>query len=483
MGIPLVALQSDAPQLAQVESPIDAQKRALSLRTVLDEQKIKGQTIEENDMALTAQRKSQASQEALQRAYTDSGGDLDKFSKLAPTYGASLEDVSKVQAAFDKHKKDMLDMDEAGFKAITAKNGIISSTLDGITALPEEARQAAWTPAIAGLVKQGALTTQEAQPLGQYPGPDGVKQLSAARKTSEQLVQQATQERAAAAQKATAAHEQAMEIPAAEREFQADYKRYLAANNLQPNAKLELDYKATYDAQKQQEKKAAYSSSQADVDDVAKSIAEGTSSPVLTDYSFRDRTAIAARLRDAGFDQATAQRDYRAIGRFMSTMNGPQQVRMQQSITTASEMLPNIEDLYKEWKQVGGAHGMKSFNKADLAVSKQLPGRAGEVAHLLEAQIADFTADLGTIYKGGNASTDEGLQLAAKNLQGDWNEGTFMRALDQAKKNIGYRKYSILNSTPTGTTPGSPYAPKPAAPATPAAAPSGGANGLPPGWK
>src|SRR5208283_2268687 len=102
----------------------------------------------------------------------------------------------------------------------------------------------------------------------------------------------------------------------------------------------------------------------------------------------------------------------------------------------------------------------KVFNKASLATAKQMPGEAGNLAHRLDAQIADLTSELGTVYKGGNSSTDESLKLAAKNLESDWNEQTFKSAINQIRQNLEIRKNSIRHSQPAGVTENSSYVPK-----------------------
>jgi hypothetical protein len=45
---------------------------------------------------------------------------------------------------------------------------------------------------------------------------------------------------------------------------------------------------------------------------------------------------------------------------------------------------------------------------------------------------------MGTVYKGGNSSTDETLRLASGNLKADWNDETFTRAVKQLKTTLGH---------------------------------------------
>jgi hypothetical protein len=125
---------------------------------------------------------------------------------------------------------------------------------------------------------------------------------------------------------------------------------------------------------------------------------------------------------------------------------------LRQAISFTSDSLNIIDGLYDEWKKVGATSGIKLFNRAALAAAKQLPGEAGSVATRLEAQINDLTSELGTVYKGGNSSTDESLKLAAGNLSGDWNETTFKAALKQIHTNLKIRDNSIKNSQVAGAS-------------------------------
>jgi hypothetical protein len=176
-------------------------QRQLSVRKLLDEQQARQQENQLNQMKLQEAQKQQAEQSAIQRAYSDSGGDIDKFMRIAPVYGASPETMFKLQDGVAKAKKSLADMDESTFKAQVAKNAVVSSGLDAVMAVPEEGRPAAWQQTIQQLSKQGALSPEEAQQYAQYPGPDQLKQMDMQRKTTEQLHQQAADERAAAVEK------------------------------------------------------------------------------------------------------------------------------------------------------------------------------------------------------------------------------------------------------------------------------------------
>jgi hypothetical protein len=203
-----------------------------------------------------------------------------------------------------------------------------------------------------------------------------------------------------------------------------------------------------------------------DIDQVAQGIMDGSLPPDLRGF-YRNRIQVEAALRRGGFDLTTATRDWQAIQRYMTTLNGQQQLRLRQAVSLVEESLPQIEDLYAEWKKQAGISGYKILNRAALASMKQLPGEAGSAATQLDAQIADLTSELGTVYKGGNSSTDESLKLAATNLSGDWNEQTFSDAINRLKRTIGIRRSSIMNAGVAGVSGDSPYLPSEGTSATP----------------
>lgn len=181
---------------------------------------------------------------------------------------------------------------------------------------------------------------------------------------------------------------------------------------------------------------------------------------------------IKAYLARQGYDLATAQTEWTATQKHMASLNGTQQERLRQGVDFANHSLDLIDKLYNDWQAVGAQTGIKMFNKASLAIAKQLPGDAGAAAQALDGQINDLTAELANVYMGGNSPTDHAISLAAQNLQSNWNEETFKKALGLIRQNLTLRKNSMLTSTTAG---GSRYDAKPATGAAPqgAAAPGG----------
>jgi hypothetical protein len=214
-------------------------------------------------------------------------------------------------------------------------------------------------------------------------------------------------------------------------------------------------------------------SSGSNVDVVADAIIAGTMAPPAmsarpTQYMLQLQAALAKK----GFNLAQAQLDWQATQKNVTSLNSTQQLRLRQAINFSSDSLGIIDQLNQAWQ--GG--GLPLLNKVNLlaasrGVNNQVfdqpftittPNPDGTqstvtvkdsqtLATLLNAQINDLTSELGTVYKGGNTSTDESLKLAAGNLSSDWSFETLQSAITLARTNLQIRKNSIANSGAVGT--------------------------------
>lgn len=178
-----------------------------------------------------------------------------------------------------------------------------------------------------------------------------------------------------------------------------------------------------------------------DVAESVKGMKDGTIPPQLPGRASKDYTAIMAEAHRQGYDLAKAAQDWQAQQKYLATLNGAQQTRLRQAIRFTTDSLDVIDDLNTQWK--GGRFPM--LNKANLALAKNgaLGKEAQAIATKLDAQIADLVSELGTVYKGGNSSTDESLKLAAKNLSADWSQSQLASAVDLARQNLKIRANSM----------------------------------------
>ena len=188
-----------------------------------------------------------------------------------------------------------------------------------------------------------------------------------------------------------------------------------------------------------------------DADKVADAIVNGEQPPELTGL-YRNTIAVRAALSKRGYNLVHAQEDWNAMKKRISTMNGAQMVRLQQAVNFTSDSLDVVEDLAKQWK----ASGFPLLNKGRLAAAKSgaLGPDAQSLATRLDSQISDMVSELGTVYRGGNASTDEALKLAANNLKTEWSEKTLLDNVGLVRKNLQIRKNSMAAAS---SIPGNQY--------------------------
>lgn len=204
-----------------------------------------------------------------------------------------------------------------------------------------------------------------------------------------------------------------------------------------------------------------------DVQDSVRGMMDGSIPPQLPGRASKEYTAILGEAKRQGYDLSRAVIDWNATQKHVASLNGAQQLRLNQAINQLPELLDSVESLATQWK--GGQFPI--LNKANLAAAKggAYGPDAASIATRLEAQIADVNGDLGAVYMGGNSPTDHALQLASKALNSDWDEKVMRDAIAQARENVRYRRNSINNTGVAGASANNPYASPAPAVAQPAA--------------
>jgi hypothetical protein len=379
----------------------------------------------------------------------------------------AAQDAAQREAQL-KQQKELAGLNKDQLANLASQAELMAREANGVKALPPDQRPAATRASLQRMMQQGALTPQQASAAWsayQQQGDGFLDQIAQAGVEAKTVYEKAMQQPTEAGLAYTATGTG----PGAEH----------ASAALNALAKTKRDSKIVI------QNGAGGGGSTAK--DIAGAIMAGEQPPTTTGL-YRYGAAVRAELAKNHYNLAHAEQDWKAIQKHLSTMNGPAQERLRQAVSFAYGSLDQVESLYGEWKKAAGVSGVKVFNKASLAASKQLPGEAGAIATNLEALINDFTSEMGTVYKGGNSSTDETLRLAAGNLKADWNEETFARAVKQLRQSLTIRKNSYMNSEAIGVTPNSPYAPtQPGGAVDLGAAPAGKAEGstgtLPDGTK
>jgi hypothetical protein len=178
---------------------------------------------------------------------------------------------------------------------------------------------------------------------------------------------------------------------------------------------------------------------------IAQAVVVGQQPPDLRNLGMRWSGPVRAALARAGYDLTKAQMDYAGTTARIRSMNGAQQIRLRQAIGAMPDMLDKIEGLGQQWQASGRNGQFPILNRANLTLARNgaYGQQAQQIAVQLDAEIADVSADLATIYRGGNTATDAALEHADQQFSSDWSWPTLKAGLDLARANIRYRQNSL----------------------------------------
>jgi hypothetical protein len=192
------------------------------------------------------------------------------------------------------------------------------------------------------------------------------------------------------------------------------------------------------------------------IDAIADAIVNGEQPPTTTGM-YRNTAALKAALARRHYNLTQATEDWNATSKYLQTLNGAQQIRLRQAVGFAHDSLDVLDNLAQQWD----AGQFPALNKGRLVAAKQgvLGPQAQAIATKLDAQIADLVSELGTVYKGGNSSTDESLKLAAQNLSSNWSAPTLRSAIGLVRTNLQIRQNSIQSVGVAGASATNQYAP------------------------
>ena len=466
--IPLPALSIRPPEQQDMAANLG---RLMQLKQMAQEAPLRQQLMQQQAQAgqlkIQDAQRQQTDQKALTTAYQQwDGKDPHSLAVLTLKNGGSADAVNSVlndaAARADKYSTIAKNDSVTGKNTIATmldRNKMISGALEGVLSASDEQLPQSITTTAQNLSSQGLLDPQHVQMATQIAQSGDPKAMRNAVELFRKGYMSDSQILEEARQAESERHNRAMETKPSD--MMQGMNDFLQAKAAEKGAPLTAAEGVKYRQEYYQRNKSATSVSmgatgQNDIRDTAQMISGGQAPPVLTEYSFRDRTKLAAELHRQGYDLAQAEQDWKATQKMLSTMNGAQQVRLRQALSFANDTLPQIQQAYDAWKATGLPSGFKLFNKAALNTAANLPGEAGSKAKNLQALIADFTSELGTVYKGGNSSTDESLKLAAQNLQADWNDQTFGDAMKRIGQSLKIRKNSMSMGA-AGLSAGSQY--------------------------
>lgn len=205
---------------------------------------------------------------------------------------------------------------------------------------------------------------------------------------------------------------------------------------------------------------------------IAAQIRTGGHPPDISQYGRPAAAAIASELAKKGpngekpFNLAYAQREWNAQKRLNATMNGGQQVRLDESIRSGLAMYDKIDELAKQWDGLG----IGPLSRVNLAAAREgIRGpKAATLANQLTGQIGQLTSDVATIEQGGLTPTNESRAIAEKSMQDWWGKGTILDMTAQGRYNMQIRH--TARNTQEPMAPGNGVDTRLAQPATPPAA-------------
>jgi hypothetical protein len=458
-NIPLPALSIQPPQQPDLLGQV---AKVRQIQAMGQEQQLRQQKVQSNALDIQQQERDARDSQAMTAAMQEwDGKNPDELPGLLIKNKASAKAVFGMKSSILEQKKtyaqiakDDAETGKNTMQALGEKHDMLAGAVRNVLTLPDDQLAAGAQQTLQEAVGNKLLSPEEAQQYGQ------LAQLPPAQLRSQLTFMEKhfmgdKAQREAVTQQEAARHNKAMEKQQADALDNNVSEAKLAFRAAQGDKDAEAALKRL-DASKRASRPVNNIMTSTDAKDIADAIENGDQPPTLQGL-YRNAGPVRAELARRGVHLAQMELDWKATTKYMSTLNGSQQVRLRQAVSSASEMADKVDDIYKQYHDAVGDAGMKAFNKAGLIAAQNLPGKAGALAHALVSQISDLTADLGNVYMGGNSPTDHALELAGKNLSADWNRETFEEGIKQVHANIKIRQNSITHAQPAGLSGDSNY--------------------------
>lgn len=165
--------------------------------------------------------------------------------------------------------------------------------------------------------------------------------------------------------------------------------------------------------------------------------------------------AVRAYLQSKGFNLTKANRDWMATNKYVTSLNAPQQVRLNQTIDSVSQGIPALRDLSGELQRT-------DFNPSNYVIVKgqqngiQLDPRKMNSLNPDQRQVAvkyvtqiNLLRDEGAqVFSGGYAPQESAFKLIDEILNPYYSNPSTNAALDQLEYNLKIRKNAITNGRP-----------------------------------
>lgn len=190
---------------------------------------------------------------------------------------------------------------------------------------------------------------------------------------------------------------------------------------------------------------ASSGASKDDIGLVSQAIINGDQPPE-TKGLYKNGLAVKAELEKNGFNLSKANQEWQAASKFISSSQGPQQLRVRQNIDALAQSLPHLRELVGQYK-AGNYPALNSL-MMDAAYQGFTSPEQQSLVNLIRQQISDVQAQTAGVIMGSGSPTDAAFQLAHDQLQANWSQKSIDDALDNMSLNLKYRVNALKNAVP-----------------------------------
>lgn len=200
--------------------------------------------------------------------------------------------------------------------------------------------------------------------------------------------------------------------------------------------------------------------SQEDVDDTAQQLVDGNLVPAMLSRrgNYNQLLAAANRLSKEQlgkpYNAARAQTEFAGAQRFMSSLNGPQQVRFRGLAQSVVNTIDEVRVLADEMKN----SGLTYANRAEMEVALRVLGNSerGQLVAKYLGATNTLKEEFANLVNGGYAPTEAAFNLANKQINENYGVKAMNASLSEVQRLINFRLQAFDTLTPTGVTPDNP---------------------------
>lgn len=153
---------------------------------------------------------------------------------------------------------------------------------------------------------------------------------------------------------------------------------------------------------------------------------------------------MRAYMSANGYDLTAATEDYTAVQKWQSTVDGPTFQRAVVAADSAQQYITTLQGLAETWNNNDPVNALSAANLT-AALNGAYGPQQQAVAQQMTTQIADLTADMGSVYRYGLSSTDSSMENAASTLSTSWDQNQLTSSLQIISQNLQIRINSLTN--------------------------------------